>query len=296
MESFIKNLNKYSNEDELFEDLSKFITVDRSVPNFKPIFQEEYIDPITKILKTRSISYEFMKDQLMKLKVFDKSVWEILNNPDKKFRASNYKIFRRYRYKLLDNYDEKIISNYLNLIYEVLANKNKDVYEYILNWISFIIQNHNQAATSRALVLRGEDKLGKKIFVEIIRNLFMGCVNQDKINIDNLDGTRFSRLRTCLLIMKDYKNTVMENKDKISNLIIPNRFNTNVILISNFSDEIKYEVDPLDITSWVYKFIYPNDNNLTLDMFINPDVEFYDNLLTFFMKRDISSFRAIDFY
>lgn len=296
MESFIKNLNKYSNEDELFEDLSKFITVDRSVPNFKPIFQEEYIDPITKILKTRSISYEFMKDQLMKLKIFDKSVWEIINNPDKKFRASNYKIFRRYRYKLLDNYDERIISNYLNLIYEVIANKNKDVYEYILNWISFIIQNHNQVATSRALVLRGEDKLGKKIFVEIIRNLFMGCINQDKINIDNLDDLHFSRLRTCLLIMKDYKNTVMENKDKMSNLIIPNRFNTNVILISNFSDEIKYEVDPLDITSWVYKFIYPNDNNLTLDMFINPDVEFYDNLLTFFMKRDISSFRAIDFY
>lgn len=44
MENFIKNLSKYSNEDELFEDLSKFISVDNyHEPNFsRRIYRSNY--------------------------------------------------------------------------------------------------------------------------------------------------------------------------------------------------------------------------------------------------------------
>lgn len=175
----------------------------------------------------------------------------------------------------------------------MIANKNKDDYEYILNWISFVVQRNITRATNSALVLRGEDKLGKKIFVEILRNLFIGCVNQEKINIEYLDNRYFSRTRTCLLIMNDYKNSIMENNDKISLFVRPSRYNTNVILISNFSDTLEWETNHEDHMGWPYRFLHPNDNNLTLDMFINPNEEFYDNLLTFFMKRDISNFHSL---
>ena len=50
-------------------------------------------------------------------------------------------IFHGFKYSVLDNFNIDIIEEFLKLIKEVIADSNLELYFYILNWISFIVQN-----------------------------------------------------------------------------------------------------------------------------------------------------------
>lgn len=66
----------------------------------------------------------------------------------------HYSLFCGYPYKELPTYDESIINPFLDHVREVIANNNNTLNEYILNWISFIIQNPI-GKTATVLVLTG---------------------------------------------------------------------------------------------------------------------------------------------
>ncbi|KAA6400528.1 MAG: hypothetical protein EZS28_003950 [Streblomastix strix] len=50
-------------------------------------------------------------------------------------------VFQRYKYKKLDRIDNECFQMYLDLIKETIAAGDERVYEYILNWIAWMIQN-----------------------------------------------------------------------------------------------------------------------------------------------------------
>ena len=52
----------------------------------------------------------------------------------------------------VENINTDVISNFLSLIHEVIADSNEDIYNYLLNWISYIIQNPGNK-TETAIVL-----------------------------------------------------------------------------------------------------------------------------------------------
>ena len=64
----------------------------------------------------------------------------------------HYSLFCGYPYIVLETYDESIIKPFLEHVREMIANNDDKVNEYILNWISFIVQNPI-GKTSTVLVL-----------------------------------------------------------------------------------------------------------------------------------------------
>ncbi|KAA6396539.1 MAG: hypothetical protein EZS28_007936 [Streblomastix strix] len=52
-----------------------------------------------------------------------------------------FSIFQGYKYKKLDRFDQEYLQMYLDLIKATIAAGEEKVYEYILNWIAWMIQN-----------------------------------------------------------------------------------------------------------------------------------------------------------
>ena len=72
------------------------------------------------------------------------------NSKDEKVMS----IFHGFKYAILEKLNIEVIDAFLKLIKEVIANNDFEVYMYILNWISFIVQNPG-VKTETALILKG---------------------------------------------------------------------------------------------------------------------------------------------
>lgn len=272
------------------KDLIRLIRCDYYANNFI----EKYFDYETNLFSFRKVSRKDIKKKLKKIKLFvinskvytswdsfERYRWDFLGwirfiNPrsEKDYQLISY--FQGFNYKLLDNYNEKIISNYLQLIHDVIAGGNEAKYNYILNWISNLIRNP-EYKNSKSIIITGLSDILKESFINVLRKLFIGYTN--KINsISDLKNKDLIENKIILFIKDSSKNLDKINLSEINNLIILTK---EVINLSNF--EI-FNIDYLEINMNLW---------FTADEL---DVEFYNNLLTFFMKRDVSSFRAIDFY
>ena len=73
---------------------------------------------------------------------------------------NDFSLFRGYPHAPLKTYDMNIIGPFLKHVHEVIANGNLDHFTYILNWISFIVQNPGKKNT-RALLIIGDKGTGK---------------------------------------------------------------------------------------------------------------------------------------
>ena len=82
----------------------------------------------------------------------------------------DFSYFHGYDYKELDDYNKDIISEYLNHIRNFVANGNEELYNYILNWISYIIQNPG-GKTGTCLVLTRNMDDCKDTFTNVICKL-----------------------------------------------------------------------------------------------------------------------------
>ncbi|KAA6343847.1 MAG: hypothetical protein EZS28_052278, partial [Streblomastix strix] len=62
-----------------------------------------------------------------------------------------FSIFQGYKYKRLDTFDYECLQMYIDLIKETIAAGDERVYQYILNWIAWMIQNPGKK--SRAAII-----------------------------------------------------------------------------------------------------------------------------------------------
>lgn len=254
------------------------------------IFIEKYFDYETNFFSFRKISRKEIKKKLKKIKLFviDSKVytswdsferyrWDFLGwirfiNPssEKDYQLISY--FQGFNYKLLDNYDEKLISNYLRLIHDVIAGDNEEKYNYILNWISNLIKNPG-CKNSKSIIITGSPDILKESFINVLRKLFIGYTN--KLNsVFDLKNKDLIENKIILFIKDSSKNLDKLNSTEINNLIILSQE-------TNLSNYEIFNIDYLDID---------------MDLWIIADEledDFYDNLLTFFMKRDISNFHPL---
>lgn len=70
-------------------------------------------------------------------------------------RENMFSYFVGYDYKELNKVDDNVISKFLNHVKEVIANNNNEVYEYILNWYAYILQNPCKK-TETAILITGK--------------------------------------------------------------------------------------------------------------------------------------------
>ncbi|KAA6363967.1 MAG: hypothetical protein EZS28_040506, partial [Streblomastix strix] len=105
-------------------------------------------------------------------------------------------VFQGYKYKKLDTIDYECLQMYFDLIKETIAAGDERVYEYILNWIAWMIQNPGKKSRA-AIVLQGRQGIGKNRFTDVIAELTSRYSCPNITNIDEFTG-RF--------------NSVVENK------------------------------------------------------------------------------------
>ena len=228
-----------------------------------------------------------------------------------KFYSTNdkdiFSIFNGYKYNTVENINENIISNFLNLVSEVIADNNEEIYNYLLNWISYIIQNPGKK-TETAIVLKGLQGIGKNTFTDILCELLSGYSENNINQIGELTGNFNSVVESkMLLILNELKNAGedrLANFDTLKSIVTdktirineknqPRRTSENVsnlIFVTNNSYPVKIESGDRRYVVLACNGKYKNNHEYWNNIYNNLNEEFYNNLLTYFIKRDINNF------
>ena len=218
-----------------------------------------------------------------------------------------FSIFNGFKYNTVENINIELISNYLNMIKEVIADSNEDIYNYLLNWISYIIQNPGKKAET-AIVLKGLQGIGKNTFTDVICELLSGYSENNVNQIGELTGNFNSVIESkMLLVLNELKNVGedrLANFDTLKSIITdktirineknqPRRTSENVsnlIFVTNNSYPVKIESGDRRYVVLACNGKYKNNNDFWTNMYNSFTPEFYSHLLTYFINRDITEF------
>lgn len=221
-----------------------------------------------------------------------------------------FSYFTGYDYKEVDEVNEDVIAGFLNHVKEIIANGNEEMYEYILNWYAYILQNP-EGKTETCLVLPGEQGCGKNVFTDVLCNLMKRYSNSNLTRIEDVVGRFNTAIENMKLVVCNEMSSCVENTNKhlnsdalksvitekvidINQKCMPVRTVQNVcnlIILSNHSVPVKIERGDrryvvVDEVNDKYKGNFEHFEKLCGSF----DDVFYDNIYTFFMKRDLSSF------
>ena len=224
----------------------------------------------------------------------------------------NIEIFHGYKYKVLDKCDEEKISPYLSLIHDVIADGDEQLYEYILNWISHVVQ-YPGAKTETALILTGSQGTGKTTFTDILCELMKGYSATTE-EVDELCGQYTTIIENKILLvlneMACVRDKFMAQVTKLKSIITDSTKRAREIYgawrtydnVCNCIFTTNYE-KPIPVDSDDRRYIYMRVSDRQKGNFsyfgnikcIAEERAFYDNLLTFFMNRKINNFEPRDF-
>jgi polynucleotide 5'-kinase involved in rRNA processing len=104
------------------------------------------------------------------------SIKNIFSVKDVRFYSTDtnmLSLFQGYPYDIeYFGVSEEVIKPFLHHVFEVICDKNNELYIYVISWISYLIQNPG-SKTETALIIIGEQGSGKnKFFTYMISKLF----------------------------------------------------------------------------------------------------------------------------
>jgi hypothetical protein len=111
--------------------------------------------------------------------------------------SSYLSLFQSYPYENNNTYNNStdIIKPFLDHILNIISDRNNDLYNYILNWISYLLQNPG-SKTETAFLIIGEQGIGKnKFFTDVISKLFGRYAIANENNINNIIGRLLVHLK-----------------------------------------------------------------------------------------------------
>ena len=218
-----------------------------------------------------------------------------------------YSLFTGYPYKTLDNCNENIIKSFLEHTREVIANNDENLYEYILNWISYIVQNPAEK-TGIVLVLLGKQGAGKTWWSDTLCEMLGKYATPNITNIAHITGTfNAARLNQKLIVINelaDADGNKVYNPSSFKSAITEKTFQLekkgvdsisceavdNFIICSNEFNCLKIERDDRRFVVMEVNPKYKDDKAHFAPMYKMRNRAFYEQLLTYFMKRDINEF------
>jgi hypothetical protein len=130
-----------------------------------------------------------------------------------------FNLFNGYNYQDENlNFDLNQIKPILDHI-NYLCSEESEVYEYILNWVSHIIQKPERKTESALVFYSHKEGIGKNIFTTILKKIFDGYVATD-MKLEKLVGKFNSNIAGKLLIVADEVNpTAKELNNELKNII-----------------------------------------------------------------------------
>ena len=106
-----------------------------------------------------------------------------------------------------------------------ICNEEEKVYNYVLDWVSHIIQKPNRKTETSLVIYSHKHGVGKNVFTEILQKIFNGYVLSD-VKLDNLVGKFNSVLKAKLLIIADEVSpSAKELNDTLKNMITRKEIN-----------------------------------------------------------------------
>ncbi|KAA6398679.1 MAG: hypothetical protein EZS28_005793 [Streblomastix strix] len=224
-------------------------------------------------------------------------------------------IFQGYKYKKLDTIDYECLQMYFDLIKDTIAAGDERVYEYIVNWIAWMIQNPGKKSRA-AIILQGRQAIGKNRFTDVIAELtsLYSCPNIT--NIDEFIGRfnsvvenkMFAVLNEIMNYNGSKKGVATVMKSIISDLSIrineknqPRRTAENVmnvIYVTNADMPVQLDTDDrrhlVCACETVHQIIekHKEDAEYFKELSQSYTQKFYENLMTFLLERDISQFNS----
>ncbi|KAA6394935.1 MAG: hypothetical protein EZS28_009541, partial [Streblomastix strix] len=96
-------------------------------------------------------------------------------------------LYQGWKYEKLDEVDMKVIEDYLYLIKNGIAGGNEEIYQYLLKWIAWIVQNPDKH-TMVSIIIRGIQGCGKNTFTNVLAELFDGYSQSNITNVRDLTG------------------------------------------------------------------------------------------------------------
>jgi hypothetical protein len=227
---------------------------------------------------------------------------------------NEFSYFRGYPWEPLEKPDYKIITPWLEHVEQNLCNKNVDVYNYIADWISFIVKNPGQKVTTAPIFI-GDHGCGKGDFFAIpLSKLFGKYALKNVTKIDNITGKFNNLLENKVFVvcneMQSSENSKFLNADSLKSIItdydidyeskfVNKRAGECVANLMFFSNhELPIRLENGDRRYVVIKcsnkrckdFKYFNKLHEVMEHEL-----FYQTLFTWFLNRDIRkrNFRAI---
>ena len=316
-------MKQYKNSSEVIEDLSKVI---RFVDSGSKMFVQKEYDIHSKTWSLVFVNNTAMKDSLKMIKLWKDgqktiTAYDVMltkltsftvkgvafNSSDKDVLS----IFHGYKYNVLNKVNYKLIEPFTNFIKEVICNNDNEAFTYVIGWIASIIQNPG-VKTETALVLKGLQGIGKNRFTDIISELLAGYSERNINEIEELTGNFNSIVENkMLLVLNEMKNNgedrmvnfnslkskITDNTIRINEKFQPRHTAENVanfIFCTNNSFPVKIEAGDRRYVVLQVSGKYKGQFNYFNSLMESCTKDFYDNLLSFFMKYDLSTFNVRD--
>ena len=318
----------YTTDHEVLEDLSRVLrflpgtdnmfllkTYDARKKRYNVSFSKD--DKMYKYMKSVRICSKRSGDKNKKNTV---SLYDIFNKYESLFTVKGvcfntdeknvFNFFQGFKWKVLEEVDRLKIQPYLSLIKEVICDNDEVCYNYILSWIATIVQQPG-FKTEVALVLKGLQGIGKGTFTDILCELFNGYSAPNVTDIQELTGTFNSVVENkMLIILNELKNCGDErgaNWNALKSIITENEIRINEKNMARRDGEnvanfifVTNNAFPVKIENGDRRYLVLRANGKYKGRFLyfqtlrelQHDEDFYDNLLTFFMQRDISYFNT----
>uniref|UniRef100_UPI0037BF7E93 primase-helicase family protein n=1 Tax=Flavobacterium sp. TaxID=239 RepID=UPI0037BF7E93 len=273
-------IDTYTNFDKSFDDLTIRDKEDKFVTKFSKLYNE---------------CQHKMK--------YSKFCFE----PNKKDKDDEYNLFTGFKYDSDNNdYDINDINIYLEHI-KYLTNNDEAATNYIINWISHIIQKPEQKTRVCIVFYSQTEQVGKNLLLDILSELFNGYTNKIKDTnalIDRFNGDMMGKLFVvgdeinaraqdiCNelkdIITRETEIIEFKNKDKINvndykNYVMTTN-NENVFKISN-SDKRFVFVECPDVRK--------DEDYYNRLLQFKKDKTKLKQLYNYFKTKDISTFQPI---
>ncbi|KAA6401679.1 MAG: hypothetical protein EZS28_002795 [Streblomastix strix] len=312
----------YNQEYECDEDIvTDMLKIMRIINRKNEIFIMKRYDSTVKrctfdILSDDAVQKTLSKEKLDRFKKNNLKLWSQFQECAGVFRLRDvpflsdeqdvFSIFQGWKHKLVNEINMNTIQLYLDPIKEVIAANDNNTYEYILNWISFIIQ-HPDVKSRVAIVIHGVQGTGKNTFTDVLCDLIAGYSAKNIIDIEEITGNFNSVIENkSLIILNELKNfteqralnnnalksIITDDVQRINEKFVTRRYSQNVanlIFISNNNCPVKIETT--DRRYLICQTLDAHRHNFEHFDKIHQAIkqaDLYDNLLTFFMKRNIS--------
>ncbi|KAA6394538.1 MAG: hypothetical protein EZS28_009935 [Streblomastix strix] len=147
-----------------------------------------------------------------------------------KFTSYNegiFNIFQGFKYMQLDKVDQTKIEQFLGLVKGTITSNDELIYEYLLNWFSFIVQNIGKK-TETSIILQRLQDIDKNVFTNVLYKLLAGCSSKNITDIDDFVGKFNTAIENKMLAianeMKNFGDSRMSNMDTLKSIITESSF------------------------------------------------------------------------